>query len=82
MVLRSLPGGIAETIKFKCLILKISEKNASKYIYRKLSYKSVSSDYLGVICKYEKDRETSPIEKSCFMASKAEGLKTKLKYSK
>ena len=36
----------------------------------------MSSDYLGVISMYEKDRETSAVKKSCFMISQSGGIKT------
>ena len=40
------------------------------------------SDYLGVISKYEKDRETPVVEKLCFTTSHSGGIKTEAKSSK
>ena len=42
----------------------------------------MSSDYLGVISKYEKDRETSAVEKSPFIMSQSGGIKSERKSSK
>ena len=39
----------------------------------------MSSDYLAVIYKYEKDRETSAVEKLCFTTSQTGGIKTEIK---
>ena len=39
----------------------------------------MSSDYLGVISKYEKNRETSAVEKPYFTTSQSVGIKTELK---
>ena len=47
-----------------------------------MSDKSVSSDYFSVISKYEKDRETSAVEKSCFTTPQSGGIKTEIKFSK
>ena len=45
-------------------------------------YKSMSSHYHGIISNYEKGREMSAVEKSCFMTSHSEGIKTEIKSSK
>ena len=42
----------------------------------------MSSDYLGVIFKYEKDRESCAVEKSRFTTSQSGGIKTERKSSK
>ena len=39
----------------------------------------MSSDYLGVVSKYEKNRETSAVEKPYFTTSQSVGIKTELK---
>ena len=39
----------------------------------------MSSDYLGVTFKYEKDREMSAVEKSCLTTSQSRGIKTEIK---
>ena len=75
----SLPGGIAKTIKLSVLLLKFLNKFLAGEFILKSSYKSVSSDYLGIISKYEKDKEMSAVEKSCFMTSQS---KTDIKPSK
>ena len=75
----SLPGGITETIKLSVLLLKFLEKSFSRSIYSQVKLQSVSSDYLGIISKYENDHEMSAVEKACFMTSQS---KTDIKSSK
>ena len=57
-------GGTTKNHQIKCLIIKISQKIFRRRIYRKSSYRSVSFDFLGIMSKYEKDRETFAVQKS------------------
>ena len=41
----------------------------------------MSSNYPGITSKYEKDRKTSAVEKSCFMTSQSGGVKTEINSS-
>ena len=43
-----------QTIKFKCLILKISEKVFGRWIYHKSIFQILCSEYLCGVLKYEK----------------------------
>ena len=49
VAVRSLAGGLTAPSNFNVLLLKSLEKNMGRESYRKSSFKSVSSDYLGVI---------------------------------
>ena len=52
-------------------------------MYRNYGNKNVSPDCLGVRSRYEKDRETSAVEKLCIIThSRSGGTKTEIKSSK
>ena len=64
MAMHSLAGVILETIKFKCLVFKITEKVLAGEFMVSRAAKKLPPDYLDVILKCAKDRETSAVEKS------------------